>query len=311
MLLKFQDGPPTWTNIWTLFILLSKVQSFVNHCGLFWWDLYGLRCIAHPLILRACLICMLPRTVYNFQSCPLPKTITIKSKTITTHTKPASTRRKQKRKKPLQRLANPRLTWMGSDSQAQPLSLLQSSSLQHKPTSGKIRRLPALSQQAAYWEWQLWVSAPIVFLLGPPICFYKQILTALKSSLFKISITGSLLFSFPVLFNSLVIILSYIHGAASLWVRVIYRRLAPLKTVSSYSVTTTLRGAAEGVQDAGRTVPERWHSSYKHNFLPQVQFPTSTWWPTPSVTPVLGGFCLIPIKVTTHIKSFFKCLEKR
>lgn len=163
MLLKFQDGPPTWTNIWTLFILLSKVQSFVNHCGLFWWDLYGLRCIAHPLILRACLICMLPRTVYNFQSCPLPKTITIKSKTITTHTKPASTRRKQKRKKPLQRLANPRLTWMGSDSQAQPLSLLQSSSLQHKPTSGKIRRLPALSQQAAYWEWQLWVSAPIVF----------------------------------------------------------------------------------------------------------------------------------------------------
>lgn len=297
MLLKFQDGPPTWTNIWTLFILLLKVQSFVNHCSLFWWDLYGLLCIAHPLILRACLICMLPGTVYNFQSCPLPKTITIKSKTITTHTKPASTRRKQKRKKPLQRLANPRLTWMGSDSQAQPLSLLRSSSLQHKPTSGKIRRLPALSQQAAYWEWQLWVSAPIVFLLGPPICFYKQILTALKSSLFKISITGCYIVFISCAFNSLVIILSYIHGAASPWVRVIYRHLAPLKTVSSYFSHDHTEGYCRRW-----TVPERWYSSYKRNFLPQVRFPTSTWWPTPSVTPVLGGFCLIPIKVTTHIK---------
>lgn len=32
---KFQDGPPTWTNIWTLLILLLTARSFVNHCSLF------------------------------------------------------------------------------------------------------------------------------------------------------------------------------------------------------------------------------------------------------------------------------------
>lgn len=98
----------------------------------------------------------------------LPKTVTTKSKAITTCTKPTSTKRKQKSlKKLLQRLANPLLTWMGFRQPSSASGLLQPSSLQHKPTSGEDPKTPCPSPAGCLLGVATVGFCTHCFLLGP------------------------------------------------------------------------------------------------------------------------------------------------